>query len=175
VIIRRPPTIRRRKFPPYRRGSRYPRGIRMFYLKIRSGGRATPDAPIHSIAVIHSCRPGICNDRYPVTCLRGSGQPCHGWARPRTMRFPYICNAPVTEAKRQRSVFASPAFLVAGWYTIRCYIPIRLFMYYYLSTTRPYSIFLNPRISSLLISTFEDKILLRANPDLSTLKTVSGG
>jgi hypothetical protein len=59
-------------------------------------------------------RGGNCNDRSPVTCLRGSGQPCHGWAEPRTMRFPHIRDAPVTEAKRQRSVFASPAFLVAG-------------------------------------------------------------
>ena len=65
-----------------------------FALKIRSGGRATPNALIHSIAIIHSYRPGI---------------------------------------------------------------------------------FLNPRVSSLLISTFEDKILPRANPDSSTLKTALGG
>ena len=30
-----------------------------FDLKIRSGGKATPEAPIHSIAVIHSCLPLI--------------------------------------------------------------------------------------------------------------------
>ena len=30
-----------------------------FALKIRSGGNATPEAPIHSIAVIHYCLPLI--------------------------------------------------------------------------------------------------------------------
>jgi hypothetical protein len=27
-------------------------------------------------------RGGNCNDQFPVTCLRGSGQPCYGWADP---------------------------------------------------------------------------------------------
>jgi hypothetical protein len=32
--------------------------------------------------------------------------------------FPYIRDAPVTEAKRQRSVLASPDLLIAGRFTI---------------------------------------------------------
>jgi hypothetical protein len=61
-----------------------------------------------------AARQASCNDQFPVTCLRGSGQPCHGWAEPRTMRFPHIRDAPVAEAKRQRSVFVSPTLLIAG-------------------------------------------------------------
>jgi hypothetical protein len=36
-------------------------------------------------------------------------------SRPRTMRFPYIRSEPATKAKRQRSVFASLASLIASW------------------------------------------------------------
>jgi hypothetical protein len=31
------------------------------------------------------------------------------------MRFPYTCSEPATKAKRQRSVFASLASLIASW------------------------------------------------------------
>jgi hypothetical protein len=59
-------------------------------------------------------RGGNCNDRLPVMYLRG--RLAGLWpSRPRTMRFPYIRSEPATKAKRQRSVFASLASLIASW------------------------------------------------------------
>jgi hypothetical protein len=72
-----------------------------------------------------------CNDRLPVMYPRG--RLAELWlSRPCTMRFPYTCSEPATKAKRQRSVFASLASLVASWiyYTLlHPYIVVECIIY----------------------------------------------
>ena len=46
--------------------------LRFFPLKIRVGGRVTPEAEIHSIAVIHSRRPACFFPQYSYFLLRST-------------------------------------------------------------------------------------------------------